>query len=80
MQCDSLEGDASSVDIATKENMETLIGIGKELLKKEVARVNIDTGVYETVHGEGTNEEALQRFARKLSDERKLRNRNFNSY
>jgi hypothetical protein len=32
------------------------------------------------VHGEGTNEEALERFARKLSDERKLRKRNFNSY
>ncbi|XP_066336287.1 patatin-like protein 2 isoform X1 [Miscanthus floridulus] len=80
VQCDSLEGQASSVDVATKENMETLIGIGRHLLKKEVARVNIDTGVYETVHGEGTNEEALERFARKLSDERKLRNRNFNSY
>ncbi|XP_062182982.1 patatin-like protein 2 [Phragmites australis] len=80
IQDDSLTGHTSSVDIATKENMEALIGIGKELLKKPVARVNIDTGVYEAVAGEGTNEEALERFAKKLSDELRLRKNNFNSY
>ncbi|KAF0894935.1 hypothetical protein E2562_004933 [Oryza meyeriana var. granulata] len=80
IQDDSLVGHTSSVDIATKENMEALIGIGKDLLKKPVARVNIDTGVYETVDGEGTNEEALARFAKKLSDERRLRKNNHNSY
>jgi len=80
IQDDSLVGHTSSVDIATKENMEALIGIGRELLKKPVARVNIDTGVYEPVSGEGTNEQALERFARKLSDELKLRKKNFNSY
>jgi hypothetical protein len=68
------------VDIATKENMEALIGIGTELLKKPVARVNINTGMYEPVAGEGTNEQALERFARKLSDELKLRKKNLNSY
>ncbi|XP_062181783.1 patatin-like protein 2 [Phragmites australis] len=73
IQDDSLMGNTSSVDIATKENMEALIGIGKELLKKPVARVNIDTGIYEPVAGEGTNEHALERFAKILSDERKLR-------
>ncbi|CAO2149731.1 unnamed protein product [Urochloa humidicola] len=73
IQDDSLTGKMSSVDIATKENMESLVGIGKALLKKQVARVNIDTGVYEPVGGEGTNEEALARFAEKLSEERKLR-------
>jgi hypothetical protein len=66
-------GNTSSVDIATEENMEALIGIGKELLKKPVARVNIDTGMYEPVAGEGTNEDALARFAKMLSEERKLR-------
>uniref|UniRef100_A0A0E0MH63 Patatin n=1 Tax=Oryza punctata TaxID=4537 RepID=A0A0E0MH63_ORYPU len=76
---DSLVGHTSSVDIATKENMEALIGIGKDLLKKPVARVNIDTGVYEPVDGEGTNEEALARFAKKLSEERRLRKNNLNS-
>lgn len=73
IQDDSLTGDTSSVDISTKANMEALIGIGNMLLKKRVARVNIDTGVYEPVDGEGTNEEALAHFAKKLSDERKLR-------
>jgi hypothetical protein len=80
MQDDSLTGHTSSVDIATKENMEALIGIGKELLKKPVSRVNIDTGMYEAVDGEGTNEDALARFAKMLSDERRMRNNNLNSY
>ncbi|CAL4979659.1 unnamed protein product [Urochloa decumbens] len=80
IQDDSLVGPTSPVDIATKENMEALIGIGTELLKKPVARVNIDTGIYETVPGMGTNKQALERFARKLSDELKLRKKNFNSY
>uniref|UniRef100_A0A0E0F7K7 Patatin n=1 Tax=Oryza meridionalis TaxID=40149 RepID=A0A0E0F7K7_9ORYZ len=75
---DSLVGH-TSVDIATEENMEALIGIGKDLLKKPVARVNIDTGVHEPVDGEGTNEEALARFAKKLSEERRLRRNNLNS-
>ena len=67
------------MDIATKENMEALIKIGEELLKKPVSRVNIDTGMYEPVAGEGTNEDALARFAKVLSEERKLRNKNLNS-
>ncbi|KAJ1276367.1 hypothetical protein BS78_05G209500 [Paspalum vaginatum] len=49
IQDDWLEGHASSVDVATRENMEALIGIGRDLLQKPVARVNIDTGVYEPV-------------------------------
>ncbi|XP_062198214.1 patatin-like protein 1 [Phragmites australis] len=73
IQDDSLTGATSSVDISTKENMEALIGIGQGLLKKPVARVNIDTGMYEPVDGEGTNEQALARFAKILSEERKLR-------
>jgi predicted acylesterase/phospholipase RssA len=80
IQDDSLTGHTSSVDIATKENMEALIGIGKELLQKPVSRVNIDTGMYEAVDGEGTNEDALARFAKMLSDERRLRKNNHNSY
>ncbi|KAM0915104.1 hypothetical protein ACQ4PT_011122 [Festuca glaucescens] len=75
IQDDSLSGNIASVDIATKENMEALIDIGDKLLKKKVARVNVDTGKYEFVDGEGTNEEALSRFAKKLSEERKLRMR-----
>jgi predicted acylesterase/phospholipase RssA len=80
IQDDSLNGDTASVDIATKENMEALIKMGDKLLQKKVARVNIDTGRYEFVHDEGTNEEALARFATKLSQECKLRKTTINSY
>jgi hypothetical protein len=61
--------------------MEALIGIGKELLQKPVSiRVDIDTGMYEAVEGEGTNEDALARFAQMLSDERRISsNNNLNS-
>ncbi|XP_010270650.1 PREDICTED: patatin-like protein 2 [Nelumbo nucifera] len=70
---DSLVGDAVSVDISTKDNMENLIKMGKELLKKPVYRVNVETGLNEEVKGEGTNEESLTRFAKLLSGERRLR-------
>ncbi|XVE82750.1 hypothetical protein DITRI_Ditri16bG0030900 [Diplodiscus trichospermus] len=73
IQDDTLTGDASSVDIATEVNLKKLIEIGTELLKKRVSRVNLDTGKYEEVEGETTNEEALAIFAQKLSEERKLR-------
>ncbi|KAK1263310.1 hypothetical protein QJS04_geneDACA011887 [Acorus gramineus] len=73
IQDDTLTGDTSSVDVATKKNLQALLKVGQDLLKKPVSRVNLDTGVYEPVEGEGTNEEALTRFAKVLSDERKLR-------
>ncbi|CAA6659449.1 unnamed protein product [Spirodela intermedia] len=61
---DTLMGNVASADISTEENLENL----------PVSRVNLDTGVYEPVgNGEGTNEEALTRFAKLLSDERKIR-------
>ncbi|XP_050134381.1 patatin-like protein 1 isoform X3 [Malus sylvestris] len=70
---DTLEGDVASVDKATRENLENLVEVGNKLLKKPVCRVNLDTCLYEPVEDEGTNEEALQRFAKLLSDEKKLR-------
>ncbi|GJN04891.1 hypothetical protein PR202_ga22471 [Eleusine coracana subsp. coracana] len=78
IQDDSLMGDTSSVDIATKENMEALIQVGKNLLQKPVSRVNIDTGMFEPVPcgcktNVITNEKALADFAEKLSAERKHR-------
>ncbi|KAG5593785.1 hypothetical protein H5410_035017 [Solanum commersonii] len=51
IQDDNLIGDAASMDIATTENMETLVQIGNNLLKKPVSRVNLETGQYEPVHG-----------------------------
>ncbi|EOX91346.1 Phospholipase A 2A, IIA,PLA2A [Theobroma cacao] len=73
IQDDTFTGDAASVDIATEENLKKLIGIGTELLKKRVSRVNLETGKFEEVEGEPTNEVALANFAKKLSEERKLR-------
>ncbi|XVF59476.1 hypothetical protein PTKIN_Ptkin07bG0278800 [Pterospermum kingtungense] len=73
IQDDALTGDASSVDVATEANLKKLVEIGTELLKKRVSRVNLDTGKFEEVEGEITNEEALASFAKKLSEERKLR-------
>jgi hypothetical protein len=68
-----LTGDARSVDIATAENLQRLVEIGKELLKKPVSRVNLETGRFEEIKGEGTNKEALAHFAKLLVEERKHR-------
>uniref|UniRef100_A0A0D6QV99 Patatin n=1 Tax=Araucaria cunninghamii TaxID=56994 RepID=A0A0D6QV99_ARACU len=68
-----LTGDAASVDISTKENLDNLVKIGETLLEKPLSRVNLDTGMYDPVQGEGTNKDALIRFAKELSKERKLR-------
>ncbi|CAL9228231.1 unnamed protein product [Arabidopsis halleri] len=70
---DTLEGDVSSLDLSTKSNLEKLIKIGEKMLTKRVVQMNIDTGVYEPVTENVTNDEQLKRFARILSDERKLR-------
>ncbi|KAM7510354.1 hypothetical protein LguiB_009229 [Lonicera macranthoides] len=73
IQEDGLTGDTSSVDVATTENLNALVEIGNKLLKKNVSRVNLETCMFEAVEGEGTNAEALTRFAKLLSEERKLR-------
>ncbi|KAJ0981587.1 hypothetical protein J5N97_009842 [Dioscorea zingiberensis] len=73
IQDDSLTGNTSSVDISTKENLESLIQIGNHLLEKPVSRVNLETGEFVSVNGEGTNAEALTRFAELLSKERRCR-------
>ncbi|ONK72531.1 uncharacterized protein A4U43_C04F20380 [Asparagus officinalis] len=86
IQDNTLTGSASSIDVSTEENLQNLVQIGKDLLKKPVSRLNLETGRYEVqigkdllkkpvsrlnletgryepVDGEGTNEEALARFA-----------------
>ncbi|KAJ6404856.1 hypothetical protein OIU84_012933 [Salix udensis] len=72
IQDDSLTGTLASVDIATKENLENLVKVGEELLKKPVSRVNLETGVYEPID-KLTNEEALVKFAEILSRQKQLR-------
>ncbi|KAH7566540.1 hypothetical protein JRO89_XS08G0181500 [Xanthoceras sorbifolium] len=73
IQEDSLSGDAASMDISTKENMQKLVEIGTNLLKEPVSRVVLETGRFQKIEGGHTNEEALADFAKLLSEERKLR-------
>ncbi|XP_062159242.1 patatin-like protein 2 [Alnus glutinosa] len=73
IQDDQLSGEVSSVDIATKKNLDDLVEVGGELLKKSVSWVNLDTGLNDCTSGQETNEEALIRFARVLSQEKRLR-------
>ncbi|CBI21443.3 hypothetical protein VitviT2T_011061 [Vitis vinifera] len=70
---DTLTGTLASLDVATKENLNNLVQVGEKLLKKPVSRVNLETGQYEPVKNGGSNEKALRKFAKKLSDERRLR-------
>ncbi|KAK7383112.1 hypothetical protein VNO78_28781 [Psophocarpus tetragonolobus] len=73
IQDDTLTGTESSVDIATKENLEKLCEIGENLLKKPVSRVNLENGLFEPLKNGETNQDALKRFAKILSQERRLR-------
>jgi hypothetical protein len=43
-QDDTLKGTASSVDVATKENLDKLVDIGQHLLDKPESGVNWETG------------------------------------
>ncbi|XP_047336451.1 patatin-like protein 2 [Impatiens glandulifera] len=73
IQDDTLSGTIASVDVSTKENLENLVNTGKNLLKQTVSRVNMETGCSEPIQNGETNELALTRFAKLLSDEKKLR-------
>ncbi|RZC54760.1 hypothetical protein C5167_013612 [Papaver somniferum] len=68
-----LVGNTASVDISTKKNMQKLIQIGQDLLKKTMCRVNLENGISEEIEGACTNEEALIRFVKVLSNERRAR-------
>lgn len=61
-QDDTLQGELASVDVSSKENLNNLVKVGEQLLKKKVTRVNLDTGIYESVPHKGTIEEELKRF------------------
>ncbi|RLM61776.1 patatin-like protein 2 [Panicum miliaceum] len=70
---DQLTGSAGSIDDCSKENMDKLVKMGKDLLNKTVSRVDLETGRNVDVPGEGTNAEKLAMFAKQLSDERRRR-------
>ncbi|PIA46367.1 hypothetical protein AQUCO_01500119v1, partial [Aquilegia coerulea] len=73
IQDDTLGATESSTDLATTENLNNLVEIGKGLLKKPISRVNLDTGVSKPCESGCSNEEELIKFAKLLSDERNLR-------
>ncbi|XP_039157623.1 patatin-like protein 2 isoform X1 [Eucalyptus grandis] len=75
IQDDTLTGEESSVDVATPKNLHMLMEIGQRLLRKPVSRVNLETGRFEEIEGEGSNGDALSHFAIRLSEERKRRNK-----
>uniref|UniRef100_A0A2C9U0F0 Patatin n=1 Tax=Manihot esculenta TaxID=3983 RepID=A0A2C9U0F0_MANES len=77
IQEDTLTGRDSSVDIATKEQLDRLVIIGEKLLMEPVSRVDyLETGISEPVQNGGTNAEALTKFAKMLSMEKRLREKN----
>ncbi|XP_061350219.1 patatin-like protein 2 [Gastrolobium bilobum] len=73
IQDDTLSGDLSSVDVASEKNLNDLVKVGESLLKKPVSKVNFKTGIYEPVNHYETNEEALKRFAERLSKQKRFR-------
>ncbi|MCD9644779.1 hypothetical protein HAX54_033213 [Datura stramonium] len=73
IQYNYLSEDASSIDNTRKECMEKLVNIGNDILQKPISRMNLDSCKNEAVDNEGTNEQALIRFAKLLSQEKRLR-------
>ncbi|CAO2207028.1 unnamed protein product [Urochloa humidicola] len=73
IQDDELTGDTSSVDVSTAENLNRLVNVGKDLLKKPACKVNVETGKNEPDRNRGTNEKELIHFAKMLVDERRAR-------
>ncbi|MED6107081.1 hypothetical protein PIB30_010802 [Stylosanthes scabra] len=73
IQDDTLSGDLSSVDVATEKNLNDLVKVGEASLKKPISKVNFTTGLYESANHHETNEEALKRFAKRLSNQRRFR-------
>ncbi|CAK8539752.1 unnamed protein product [Lathyrus sativus] len=71
IQDDTLEGELDSVDLSTTDNLNNLVKVGENLLKKKFTRVNLDSGVFETVPDKGTIQKELKRFANLLSEIRK---------
>lgn len=73
IQTDSLDGELSSLDNSSRANMEQLVGVAKDLLKKPATTRDLSSGKLVECTDLGSNEEALVRFAGWLSKE--MRNR-----
>ncbi|KAL2252297.1 UNVERIFIED_CONTAM: Patatin-like protein 2 [Sesamum indicum] len=59
IQDNTLSGDKYSLDIATPENLEALVETANQLLKNPISRVNLETGEFEEIEGEGTKKKRL---------------------
>lgn len=73
MQDGLVKGPMLLLDNVCKHNMDNLIKVGENLLRKKVTKVDMITMRYEKQDTEMTNEEELKNFAKMLYDERKLR-------
>ncbi|XP_059638930.1 patatin-like protein 3 [Cornus florida] len=70
IQEDELTGDLATMDKATPKNLDALVKVGENLLKKQSKWAPLRRRSY-------TNEQALREFAQKLSEEKKLRVKTF---
>jgi len=73
IQTDSLAGELSSLDNSSKTNMEQLVEVARDLLKKPATTRDLSSGKLVPCADLGSNEEALVRFAGWLSKERRER-------
>ncbi|KAM0014201.1 putative galactolipase [Helianthus debilis subsp. tardiflorus] len=74
IQEDGLERTLSPLDRATDENLKSLMKAGEKLLEKKVSTVNLENGKFEFIPDRNeTNSEALRKFAKKLSKEKRRR-------
>ncbi|KAG7532895.1 Patatin-like phospholipase domain [Arabidopsis thaliana x Arabidopsis arenosa] len=77
IDADTLKKDEVFMDDAKTLNLENLKNIGEKLLDTNVVRMNLDTYTYEPIDKTVNNDQELKRFAKILSDEKKLRNERF---
>ncbi|KAK4393312.1 Patatin-like protein 2 [Sesamum angolense] len=55
IQDDTLTGDLATADISTKKNLEKLVKVGEELLRKPVSQVNCATGLLSCCRKKGSS-------------------------
>ncbi|GLJ39161.1 hypothetical protein SUGI_0797990 [Cryptomeria japonica] len=73
IQAMNLTGSEAQLDDGSKGKLAQLIKIAENLLDKPVCRRNLNTGEFEPIPDVCTNKDALIRFAKLLSEQRKLR-------
>lgn len=66
-QDDNLTGAAASIDVSTEKNMQDLVKIAQEMLRKPTSRVDPETGRLQEIPQLGTNAAALRRFVLLIS-------------